>query len=103
MSFLNTFFKYPVSLNWIAQVRAITFHSLRHTFASHYMMSGGNIYDLKKLMGHSDIETTERYAHLAPEHLREKARLVSFQSEQFGNVISISNTKRAGFGLFSAL
>jgi len=38
-------------------------------------------------MGHSDIVTTERYAHLAPEHLREKARLVSFEIPNFDNVI----------------
>lgn len=44
----------------------IVFHDLRHTFASHWMMSGGNIFKLKNILGHQSIEMTERYSHLAP-------------------------------------
>lgn len=44
-------------------------HVLRHTFAAHFMMSGGNILVLQKILGHSDIQMTMRYAHFAPEHL----------------------------------
>lgn len=58
--------------------RRITFHCLRHTFASHYVMNGGNIYDLKELLGHANITTTMRYAHLAPDYLKSKAAIVSF-------------------------
>ena len=43
-------------------------HILRHTFASHYMMQGGNILALQKILGHGDIKMTMRYAHLAPDH-----------------------------------
>lgn len=32
-------------------------------------MSGGSIYDLKKVLGHADVKTTERYAHLSADHL----------------------------------
>lgn len=46
-------------------------HVLRHTFASHFMMNGGNILVLQKILGHTDIKTTMRYAHLAPDHLEE--------------------------------
>lgn len=53
-----------------ARVSPIKFHDLRHTFASHFMMAGGNIYDLQKILGHSSIEITERYSHLSPEHLK---------------------------------
>lgn len=42
-------------------------YTLRHTYASHYVQAGGNIYKLKEYMGHSSIETTQIYAHLAPE------------------------------------
>lgn len=52
-----------------AGVTEIRFHDLRHTMASHFMMLGGNIYDLQKLLGHSSIEMTERYSHLSPDHL----------------------------------
>ena len=44
-------------------------HTLRHTFASHLVMSGVDLPTVKKLMGHSDIDTTMIYAHLAPDHL----------------------------------
>ena len=46
-------------------------HALRHTFASHFVMNGGNILTLQKVLGHSTINMTMRYAHLAPDHLKE--------------------------------
>lgn len=46
-------------------------HVLRHTFASYYMMNGGNIIALQRILGHSDIKQTMRYAHLAPDHLED--------------------------------
>lgn len=50
-------------------------HVLRHTFAAHFMMSGGNILALQKILGHHDIKMTMRYAHLAPDHLETALRL----------------------------
>jgi integrase len=45
----------------------LRFHDLRHTFASHWMMSGGCIFKLSKVLGHSSVAITEKvYAHLAP-------------------------------------
>lgn len=41
-------------------------HTLRHTYASHYMQNNGNIYRLKEYLGHSSVKMTEIYAHLAP-------------------------------------
>ena len=45
-------------------------HTLRHTFASHLVMQGVDIYTVSRLLGHSDIKTTQIYAHLAPDHLK---------------------------------
>ena len=45
------------------------FHALRHTFASHFVMQGGNILTLQKILGHSDLKMTLVYAHLAPDFL----------------------------------
>lgn len=46
-------------------------HVLRHTFASHFMMNGGNILVLQKILGHTDIKMTMRYAHFSPNHLED--------------------------------
>lgn len=44
-------------------------HKFRHTFASHLVMKGVGFETVSKLLGHSSVETTQRYAHLAPDHL----------------------------------
>lgn len=74
----------------IAQGRAgfstrIRFHDLRHTFASHFMMNGGNIYDLQKILGHTTIKMTERYAHLSPAHLESAIQIISFGANALGD------------------
>ncbi len=53
-----------------AGVKDFTFHDLRHTFASHAIMRGVSLADLKEILGHSTITMTLRYAHLSPTHLR---------------------------------
>lgn len=50
-------------------------HVLRHTFASHFMMNGGDILSLQRILGHASVTMTMRYAHLAPDHLNEAVRL----------------------------
>lgn len=52
----------------------VTFHTLRHTFASWFMINGGDLYRLQKFMGHSTIALTQRYAHLSKDYLREGVR-----------------------------
>jgi integrase len=53
-----------------AQLDDVTFHTLRHTFASWAVMRGVTLKELQELLGHSSLAMTMRYAHLAPEHLR---------------------------------
>ncbi len=48
----------------------VTFHTLRHTFASWYIINGGDLYRLQKYLGHSEMALTQRYAHMSPEHLK---------------------------------
>lgn len=55
-------------------------HVLRHTFAAHFVMNGGNILTLQKILGHASINMTLRYAHLAPDHLREAVSLNPFST-----------------------
>ena len=45
----------------------IVFHDLRHTFASHWVMKGGDLFKLQKILGHKSVQMTMRYAHLAPD------------------------------------
>jgi integrase len=55
-----------------AGIEDCRFHDLRHTFASHFIMRGGDLKSLQELLGHADIKTTMRYAHLSKAH-KEKA------------------------------
>lgn len=43
----------------------ISFHTLRHSFATYYLMNGGNIITLKSMLGHSHLDTTNIYLHIA--------------------------------------
>lgn len=47
----------------------LTFHSLRHTFASWLASDGVGLYEIQKLLGHSSASMTQRYAHLQPDQL----------------------------------
>ena len=40
-------------------------HTVRHTFGTHYIANGGNIFSLKEIMGHASITTIQLYVHLA--------------------------------------
>jgi len=51
----------------------VVFHSLRHTFASWLVQRGEPLYTVAKLMGHTTLEMTQRYSHLAPDSLRKAA------------------------------
>jgi integrase len=44
-------------------------HDLRHSFASFLVNAGRSLYEVQELLGHSDIKTTSRYAHLSRERL----------------------------------
>lgn len=61
-------------------LKRIRFHDLRHTFASQFVMKGGNIYTLREILGHTDVKMTQRYAHLSPEHLKGATDFLSFDS-----------------------
>jgi integrase len=53
----------------LAGIEHFRFHDLRHTFASWYMMNGGDLYKLAKILGHSNIKMRERYAKLGKAHI----------------------------------
>jgi len=59
-------------------VPAKPWHACRHSFASHFMMSRGNILSLQRILGHSTLAMTMRYAHLAPDFMAEEVSRMSF-------------------------
>lgn len=80
----------------LAQDRAgiknkIRFHDLRHSFASNYMMNGGNVFDLQKLLGHTKIEMTMRYAHFSPNHLQGSLRFMNMVEDENNRSVPFSS------------
>jgi integrase len=59
-----------------AGIPDVRLHDLRHSFASFLVNSGRSLYEVQKLLGHSNAKTTQRYAHLAPGALIEAANIV---------------------------
>ena len=54
-----------------ADIQGACWHTLRHTAASRRVMAGVDLVSVQKFMGHPNIETTLRYAHLSPDRLRD--------------------------------
>jgi site-specific recombinase XerD len=55
----------------------VRIHDLRHSFASFLVNNGRSLYEVQKILGHTQIKTTQRYAHLANETLLDAANEVS--------------------------
>ncbi len=67
-----------------AGLRQIGWHALRrHSFASHLVMRGASLKAVQELLGHSSIQMTMRYAHLAPEVVNEIVRLLDGPSAEW--------------------
>ena len=78
-------------------------------------MNGGNLYDLQKILGHADIKTTQRYAHLSPNHLKEAVNIVNINYgsstqiaprytfvEERSNLLALVNTDTASINLINS-
>ena len=60
-----------------ARIEDFRFHDLRHCFASHHVMKGGDVYALARILGHSNpLVTIDRYAHLLPEFVNAQRRVM---------------------------
>jgi integrase len=70
-----------------AGIEDFTFHDLRHTFATHFLLRGGDIRVLQEILGHANISMTMKYAHVANE-LKQK------QMEKFDKGRTAQNLSR---------
>ena len=73
--------------SWIAcldrsGIKNFRWHDLRHTYATDEIKKGMPIYTLSKLMGHANVNITEKYAHLFTEDLHEAKRKLTKQERQ---------------------
>jgi integrase len=55
----------------------IRIHDLRHSFASFLVNNGRNLYEVQRILGHSNMKTTERYAHLSQDSLLSAANEIT--------------------------
>lgn len=74
---ISKFFERAVKKSGIKKVRL---HDLRHTFASHLVMSGEGLKTVQELLGHQQISTTLIYAHLSKDHLKSALSKLDFSN-----------------------
>lgn len=73
---------------------SLRFHDLRHTFASHWVLDGGDIFRLSKILGHSSVVVTQRtYAHLSPDAWEQDYHRVSFVAPEQGAVYALTRRR----------
>jgi len=57
-----------------AGIQRIHWHLLRHTFATQYILNGGNVFELQELLGHTSLEMVRHYTHLSQATVEVKRR-----------------------------
>ena len=70
-STIQSMFK-RLKLNTGLKGERISSHTWRHTFAKNYLLNGGDVFSLQKIMGHSDISTTRKYLNLNENEIKQQ-------------------------------
>jgi site-specific recombinase XerD len=61
----------------VAGLKDVRMQDLRHSFASFLVNAGRSLYEVQKILGHTQVKTTQRYAHLAQETLLDATNAVA--------------------------
>ena len=80
-------------------MRNLSLHGLWYIFAGYLLLSGVDLSTVQRLMGHKDLQTTMRYAHLAPNHLKMGMAMLNFSGHYLdtrssGSNFSLNNNRR---------
>lgn len=73
-------------------------HSLRHSFASHMLMSGASLIEVSRLLNHSSVSVTEIYSHLSDRSLRDASQRISdlfYMADNAAKPINAINTEES--------
>jgi len=73
--------------------QAVTFHTLRHTFASWLALQGESLITIRDMLGHKTTAMTERYSHLIPDHKRKAAERLEEAFNGHGKVTKIEKVE----------
>ena len=78
----------------------LTFHALRHNFASELISKGADIRTVQEYMGHSSLRMLQRYAHVNKGIWRSTIQLLGNDSMQNGTTLTLrSNFTQSGLGV----
>lgn len=78
----------------LAEIEDFRFHDLRHTFATRMLRATGNLKLVSRLLGHTSIETTMRYAHVLDDDLAQAMDVFSMFPEGESRTFSRSNLEK---------
>jgi len=68
-----------------AELKDFRFKDLRHTFGSWLAIESVDILQIRDLMGHTDVKTTQVYAHLCPDRKEQSVQMFSHSHQRDGN------------------
>jgi integrase len=76
-----------------ARIEDFHIHDLRHTCAAWLVTAGVPLPEVRDLLGHSTVQMTERYAHLAPENVRAAVARLEAPKSHFGHTTILDNSR----------